>query len=120
MNLSIYTDKSFVMRGEDTTKHKETLKTLGGKWNSNLKDGGGWIFSNKSKEAVEKWLSSLEGGVEVVKAAPVAAVKPQEDRLARIEDKLNKILDILQKKELLIDDEEEDEVLPVKRLLKKT
>ena len=49
MNLSIYTDKSFVMRGEDTTKHKETLKTLGGKWNSNLKDGGGWIFSNKSK-----------------------------------------------------------------------
>jgi hypothetical protein len=119
MNLSIYTDKSCVLRGEDTTKHKETLKTFGGKWNSNLKDGGGWIFSNKSKEAVEKWLSSLESGVvEVVKAVPVAPVKPQEDRLSRIEDKLNKILDILHKKELLID-EEEDEVLPVKRLLKK-
>ena len=109
MNLSDYTEKSIVLRG-DTTKHKETLKTLGGKWNSNLKDGGGWIFSNKNKFSIETWLSNLSDDVEIIKP-----VKPQDDRLARIEEKLDKILAILAKNDL-----EEDEVLPVKRLLKKS
>ena len=115
MNLSDYTEKSIVLRG-DTTKHKETLKTLGGKWNSNLKDGGGWIFSNKNKVSIETWLSNLSDDVEIIKPRSVGAVPV--DHLARIEEKLDKILAILGKKDLII--EEEDEVLPVKRLLKKS
>lgn len=55
-----YSDKSFVVTGNGTKTHKETLKFLGGKWNSSLKDGlSGWIFSNSHKEKVEKFVDSL-------------------------------------------------------------
>lgn len=52
-----YSDKSFVVRGE-TKEHKDALKTLGGKWNANLKGSGGWIFSKARKEDVERYLES--------------------------------------------------------------
>ena len=51
-----YSEKSFVIRGDDTKKFKDTLKELGGKWNPSLKDGSGWIFSNARKEQLEKFL----------------------------------------------------------------
>lgn len=57
--LQNYSDKSFVVRGEDTIKIKDTLKYIGGKWNSSLKDGGAWIFSNNHRERVEKLLEVL-------------------------------------------------------------
>jgi hypothetical protein len=57
--LQNYSDKSFVVRGEDTIKIKDTLKYIGGKWNSSLKDGGAWIFSNNQRERVEKLLDVL-------------------------------------------------------------
>ena len=56
--LKSYSEKSFVVRG-DTKPHKDKLKELGGKWNSNLTDGGGWIFSNTKKEKVEEWIATL-------------------------------------------------------------
>lgn len=55
MNLSIYSDKSFVITG-NTKEHKDTLKDLGGKWNSKLTCGSGWIFSLTKKKEVEEWL----------------------------------------------------------------
>lgn len=60
-NLTIenYSDKSFVVRGE-TKPHKDKLKELQGKWNGNLTGGGGWIFSNKHREAVEKFVNGTE------------------------------------------------------------
>jgi hypothetical protein len=57
--IQIYSDKSFVVRGNDTKIFKDKLKEFGGKWNSNLKDGGGWIFSNKNKNIVEDWFNTL-------------------------------------------------------------
>ena len=58
ITVNEYSEKSFVLLGE-TKKYKEDIKKLGGKWNSNLKCGGGWIFSNKQRKAVDKWLESL-------------------------------------------------------------
>lgn len=58
LTVENYSDKSFVVRGE-TKPHKDKLKELQGKWNSNLTGGGGWIFSNKHREAVDKYLNSL-------------------------------------------------------------
>ena len=52
-----YSEKSFVVRG-NTKDHKEDLKSLGGKWNSNLRDGGGWIFSNTKLPAFKTWQES--------------------------------------------------------------
>jgi hypothetical protein len=57
----IYTEKSFVVRG-DTKSHKESLKLLKGKWNASLTDKssgekfGGWIYPMNKKESVDKWI----------------------------------------------------------------
>ena len=59
MKLKEYSDKSFCICGDNTKEYKEELKTLGGRWNSNLKEGPGWIFSNKNKVKVQEWLSKI-------------------------------------------------------------
>jgi hypothetical protein len=51
-----YTDKSFVLRG-DTKPYKDIIKSLGGKWNSNLNGGSGWIFPKTKKDKVIEWLN---------------------------------------------------------------
>jgi len=50
-----YSDKSFAIVGE-TKEIKDSLKEMGGKFNSFLKCGKGWIFSNKRKETVLSFL----------------------------------------------------------------
>ena len=57
--LHSYSDKSFVVRG-DTKPYKDKIKELGGKWNSNLTDGGGWIFPNTKKDKVNEWIATLK------------------------------------------------------------
>ena len=60
-----YTEKSFVVVG-DTKPHKDSIKNLGGKWNSSLtnKETGekfmGWIFFlNKGKKnEVQNWIDN--------------------------------------------------------------
>ena len=41
-----YSNKSFVLFGEGTIKHKNDLKKLGGRWNNHLKGypDKGWVF----------------------------------------------------------------------------
>ena len=55
MNIVNYSEKSFAVTGE-TKEYKEDLKKLGGKWNSNLSCGAGWIFNVKSKYEVDKFV----------------------------------------------------------------
>jgi hypothetical protein len=52
-----YSDKAFAVIG-DTKAVKDDLKKLGGRFNGKLSCGAGWIFSNKMREAVEKFISS--------------------------------------------------------------
>lgn len=75
-NLTIenYSDKSFVVRGE-TKPHKDKLKELQGKWNGNLTGGGGWIFSNKHREAVEQFVQGAEKSQPEAKEEKKEAVK---------------------------------------------
>ena len=56
--LKKYSDKSIAVYG-DTKIYKDKLKALGGKWNANLRDGPGWIFPNKCKDDIERWLIDL-------------------------------------------------------------
>ncbi len=76
--LQNYSDKSFVVRGEDTIKIKDTLKYIGGKWNSSLKDGGAWIFSNNQRERVEKLLEVLNKSKTESKSEKVEKVEKDE------------------------------------------
>jgi hypothetical protein len=56
-----YSPKSFVVRG-DTRDHKESLKALGGKWNSGLTDKqsgdkfGAWLFWNDKQKEIKDWI----------------------------------------------------------------
>jgi len=53
-----YTPKSIVVRGEDSKERKEDLKAIGGKWNSKLSTGPGWIFPVTKKEIVTKYIQT--------------------------------------------------------------
>lgn len=57
LSCTDYSDKAIVVRGE-TKDHKEDLKKLGGKYNANLRDGPGWIFSKKNEDKVLAYIAS--------------------------------------------------------------
>lgn len=57
LSCTDYSDKAIVVRG-DTKEHKEELKNLGGKYNANLRDGPGWIFSKKNEDKVQAYIAS--------------------------------------------------------------
>lgn len=59
MNLSTYSDRSFVITG-NTKEYKDELKEMGGKWNSKLTCGSGWVFSLTKKKELETWLFSKQ------------------------------------------------------------
>lgn len=74
MNLSTYTDKSFVISG-NTKEHRTILKEMGGKWNSNLSCGSGWIFTNARRKEVETWLKSIETAPPTEPATPITSLE---------------------------------------------
>lgn len=55
-NVIDYSEKAFAVTG-DTKAIKDDLKRLGGRFNAKLRCGAGWIFSNKQREAVGKFLN---------------------------------------------------------------
>lgn len=57
--LEEYTQSSIVVRG-NTFSHKEGLKQLGGKWNSRLTGGAGWIFPKTEKHKVQSYIDNTE------------------------------------------------------------
>lgn len=84
MNLSNYSDKSFVISG-NTKEYKEELKEMGGKWNSKLTCGSGWIFSLTKKKELEDWLEkkNKQGSTAATAASvslpKVSSLKNNED-----------------------------------------
>ena len=51
IRLIDYSEKAFAIIG-DTRAIKETLKSLGGRFNGRLSCGAGWIFSKKKEQEV--------------------------------------------------------------------
>ena len=90
ITITDYTEKSFVLRG-DTKEYSRFLADSGGKWNPNLKDGDGWIFSMKKKENIETWLKSETKNQS--KNETKDESKSKSDSTS--ESKLDKILDML-------------------------
>ena len=56
ISIEKYTERSVVVRG-DTRKYKEDLKILGGKYNSRLKNGPGWIFSKNVETDLKNFIN---------------------------------------------------------------
>lgn len=58
MHIDSYSEKAIVVRG-DTTNYKNELMEFGGKWNSKLKDGEGWIFPKTKFDKINNWIMSI-------------------------------------------------------------
>jgi len=90
LSCTDYSDKAIVVRG-DTKDHKEDLKKLGGKYNANLRDGSGWIFSKKNEDKVLAYIASgniADDEKENKTSRPLAskpAVKQTSDLMGSIE-----------------------------------
>ena len=70
-----YSERSIVVLG-DTKPHKDALKSMGGRFNSRLKDDKvGWVFPKTFEQQVKDYVSN---GKITVK------VKPNKDRLQQI------------------------------------
>jgi hypothetical protein len=67
LTIEQYSEKAIVIRG-NSQPYLESLKKLGGKWNANLKGGGGWIFPNSKKLKIEELNLEINNGS--VKAIP--------------------------------------------------
>jgi hypothetical protein len=83
MNLSNYSDKSFVITG-NTKEYKEELKEMGGKWNSKLTCGSGWIFSLTKKNELEAWLAKKTSSEPQPKAPP--QLPPPQKQIEKIQN----------------------------------
>jgi len=61
MVLVQYNENSYAIYGTQSTLYKEELMDapLFGKYNRNLRDGPGWIFSKKRKEALEQFIATV-------------------------------------------------------------
>ena len=61
--LEDYSEKAIALRKKSECKtpagvYKDELISLGGKYNGNLQGGGGWIFSKKRRDLIEKFMES--------------------------------------------------------------
>ena len=56
MQIIDYSEKAIAVVG-DTRAIKETLKTIGGRFNSHLSCGAGWIFSKAKEDSLREALN---------------------------------------------------------------
>ena len=85
-----YSEKSFVLLGEETKLHKDEIKVLGGKFNGNLKCGPGWIFSNKNIEKIKDFVKVNSKKVKV-KTKKQAKEKNEEEQPQEQSNELEKL-----------------------------
>ena len=111
-----YTDKSFVVRGDSTREFRGSLKALGGKWNSRLRDKegntfGAWLFWKEKEKEVKAW---LEKGCKTIIPPP-----PQRDNLndslkqslEQIHGRLKRIEALLQRRDIQTGSGSDSEVI---------
>lgn len=59
LDITNYSDKSIAVYG-NTRDHKDSLKALGGKYNSRLRDGPGWIFPKSLENDLRNFMETGE------------------------------------------------------------
>lgn len=135
-----YSEKAIVVQGEDTRKFKESLKSLGGKYNGRLRTGPGWIFPKNMKTRIEQEIESNFKNIKSYQSynsnLPTSSNSNTNTNVINLIKKLNNKVDNLEKliKKLLNekndivvqditdtysedDTESEDEKIKPKRLL---
>lgn len=131
IKLTNYTSKSFVITGDDTVSYKESLKKLGGKWNSRLTNKetgqkfGGWIFYNDLRPTVEEWLKHPNKPIENNNITGFAnsesLISRLEKRVKYLEsemENIKKMLHSTQVHEYTMSESDDEDETPRKRLLR--
>ena len=119
IKIQEYSDKSFVVRG-DTRPYKDSLKNLGGKWNSRLTEQdsdekfGAWLFFNAKRSDVDEWFA--KGCPKDEESKYESYQNTSSNDLKRIEGKLDLIIALLNKNKTveINSDDDMQEVLPTK------
>lgn len=81
-----YSLKTFIVRGE-TKEYKNSLKTLGGKWNPMLTDKetgqkfGGWIFFSEKRSEIEEWIKNCRKDTFTSSKAEVSCESSKIDKI---------------------------------------
>ena len=111
-----YSDRSIVVLGE-TKPHKDNLKSMGGRFNSRLRNGKvGWIFPKKSEDFIKDYIENGKVTVKVISKQSEnnnVDLKKLEKKVDNLEKKLDVIIELLQNKVIgktnkkLVNDDEE-------------
>jgi hypothetical protein len=71
IKISDYSSKSILVTGENTFNFKDEFKSMGGKYNKNLKNEcKGWIFQKKKKQEVINFLENANVSYSIVQNLP--------------------------------------------------
>ena len=108
LTITSYSERSFVVRGEETKKYKEDLKKLGGRWNPRLKGGAGWIFSNKKEKAVNDFIMSVDYVEEKVEESTLTDSEEKEDIRVSDSDSEEEFIIRRRRRRNIIEDSESD------------
>jgi hypothetical protein len=101
--LEEYTSKSFVIRG-DTKEYKDSLKAMGGKWNSSLTDKrngekfGAWLFWSDKRKEINEWIANGCSKVET-EVSSVGTINNRDDNsfaIKRLEAKIDALTKMLE------------------------
>lgn len=84
ITLEQYSEKSIAVFG-NTNDHKDSLMTLGGKYNSNLRGRPGWIFTNSARPRVEEFIKNGTVTAPKRSIAPIPTGNETDSLLRQIE-----------------------------------
>jgi hypothetical protein len=92
MELKTYTEKSFVIIGEDIDTYKDKIKDLGGKWNGRLTNKetgerfGAWLFWSDKRSEIQRWLDRLPKSVDECRSNHPPPEAAYDDTLKRMDE----------------------------------
>lgn len=92
-----YSERSIVVLG-DTKPHKDALKSMGGRFNSRLKDNKvGWVFPKTFEQQVKDYVSSGKITVKVKPNSSNSSVdqKRLEEKIDNLDKKLDVVMSLL-------------------------
>lgn len=81
--VSPYSDKSLKVEGEATKSYIPQWKSVGGRFNKNLKGGPGWIIPKKREEDLLKIIEGINNNV-------IQASDPGKSSLISLVDKISR------------------------------
>tara|TARA_Y100000389_G_scaffold204157_1_gene255284 strand:+ start:2193 stop:3497 length:1305 start_codon:yes stop_codon:yes gene_type:complete len=82
-----YNEEKFAVRG-DRNKHSSFIKTIGGRWNSRMRGGEGWLVPILKEDSLKAYINAIE------KEPDVKHSKKSSPEHSKIDDIVNSIINV--------------------------